>query len=206
MLNIINSDLEIDLREVAIDCTHRVVDTKKNKKKARPIIAKFVRYYHRKEVLCKKKYLKGKGIPITENLTSFKMKKLERSIVFFSILRSMVLSCLEMEIISQAYIMINWRKHYGKRIHSFFCVIRDVICSYSDFCGNFVIFFQSNDKWEYTFNANSFISNFTFYYFLTQSYFFSLQEHITYFFTDSQNNLFSFILIVVRLLKSIYDE
>ena len=56
---------------------------KRIKKKARPIIAKFVRYYHRKEVLSKKKYLKEKGIPITENLTSFKMKKLERSIAFF---------------------------------------------------------------------------------------------------------------------------
>ena len=33
VLNIINSDLEIDLRKVAIDRTHRVVDTKKNKKK-----------------------------------------------------------------------------------------------------------------------------------------------------------------------------
>ena len=33
VLNIINSDLEIDLRKVAIDRTHRVVDTKKNKEK-----------------------------------------------------------------------------------------------------------------------------------------------------------------------------
>ena len=45
VLNIINKDLEIDLTDVAIDCTHRIGDPKKKMKKAHPIIAKFVRYY-----------------------------------------------------------------------------------------------------------------------------------------------------------------
>ena len=48
-------------------------------------------------------------------------------------------------------------------------------------CGNFATcFFLSNDKWEYTFNTNIFISNFTFYYFLTQSYFFLLEQPTYY--------------------------
>ena len=38
-------------------------------------------------------------------------------------------------------------------------------------------FFQSNDKWEYTFNANNFVLDFTFYNFFTQSYCFFLQQH-----------------------------
>ena len=79
VLNIIKNDLEINLMEVAIDRTHRNGDPKKKKKKAQPIIVKFVRYYDRKEVFSKKKYLKGKGISITESLTSFRMKKLEEA-------------------------------------------------------------------------------------------------------------------------------
>ena len=62
VLSIINNDLEIDLTEVAIDRTHRIGDPKKKKKNVRPIIVKSVRYYDRKEVFSKKKYLKGKGI------------------------------------------------------------------------------------------------------------------------------------------------
>ena len=62
VLSIINNDLEIDLTEVANDRTHRIGDPKKKKKKVRPIIVKSVRYYDRKEVFSKKKYLKGKGI------------------------------------------------------------------------------------------------------------------------------------------------
>ena len=79
MLNIINNDLEIDLTEIAIDRTHRTGDPKKKKKNARPIIVKFVRYYDQKQVFSKKKHLKGKGISITESLTSFRMKKLEEA-------------------------------------------------------------------------------------------------------------------------------
>ena len=50
MLNILNNDLEIDLMEVAIDCKHRIGNPKKKRQKARPILAKFIRYYDRKEV------------------------------------------------------------------------------------------------------------------------------------------------------------
>ena len=79
VLDIINNDLGIDLTEVAIDCTHRIGDPKKKRNKVRPIIAKFVRYYNRKDVFSRKKHLKGKGILITESLTSFRMKKLEET-------------------------------------------------------------------------------------------------------------------------------
>ena len=78
-LNIINNDLEIDLTETAIDRTHRIGDPKKKKKKVRPIIVKFVRYYDRKQVFSKKKHLKGKRISFTESLTSFRMKELEKA-------------------------------------------------------------------------------------------------------------------------------
>ena len=54
MLNFINSDLEIDLTEVAIDRTHHMGEKKKKKKKVRPIIVKFVRYYDQKEIFSKK--------------------------------------------------------------------------------------------------------------------------------------------------------
>ena len=77
VLNIINNDLEIDLTEVAIDRRHHIGDPKKKRRKVCPIIAKFVRYYDRKEVFSKKKHLKGKGTSITESLTSSRMKKLK---------------------------------------------------------------------------------------------------------------------------------
>ena len=56
MLNIINNNLEIDLAEVAIDRTHRIGDPKQKREKVRFIIAKFVRYYDRKEVFSKNKH------------------------------------------------------------------------------------------------------------------------------------------------------
>ena len=40
---------------------------------------KFVRYYDQKEGFSKKKHLKGKGISITESLTSFRTNKLEEA-------------------------------------------------------------------------------------------------------------------------------
>ena len=75
---------------------------------------------------------KGKGISITESLTSFRLKKLEETRVKYGLKMSgrlMVVSCLETQMVSQAYIMVNWLKHYGKRIRSLVCVIRAVICS-----------------------------------------------------------------------------
>ena len=133
VLNIINNDLEIDLKEVAIDRTHRIGDPKKKKKKVRPIIVKLVRYYDRKEVFSRKKYLKGKGILITESLTSFRVKKLEEAREKYGFKNVWTIDGFIMfknaQMNRQAYIMVNWLKHYGKRIRSFVCVIRAVICS-----------------------------------------------------------------------------
>ena len=76
VLKFIKNDLEINLTEAAINRTSYWGPKlkKKKKKKVRPIIAKFIRYYDRKEVFSKRKYLKRKDILITEKLTSFKMK------------------------------------------------------------------------------------------------------------------------------------
>ena len=53
--------------------------------------------------------LKGKGILITESLTSFRMKmKYEKSTALTMSGRSIIVSCLKMEMISQVYIMVNW--------------------------------------------------------------------------------------------------
>ena len=49
ILNIMNDYLKIDLKEVAVDCAHRIGDQKKKRKNTRPIIAKFVSYYDRQE-------------------------------------------------------------------------------------------------------------------------------------------------------------
>ena len=56
-----------------------LVTQKRKKKKVRPIIVKFSRYYDRKQVFSKKKHLKGKSISITESLTGFRIKKLEEA-------------------------------------------------------------------------------------------------------------------------------
>ena len=77
VLNVTSNAIETDLTELAIDRTHRIRDPKKKRKKARPIIAKFVRYYEQKKVFSQKKNLKGKSISITESLISFRIFKLE---------------------------------------------------------------------------------------------------------------------------------
>ena len=137
VLNIINNDPEIDLMEIAIDRTNRIGDPKKKKKKVRSLIVKFVRYYDRKQVFSNKKHLKGKGISITERLTSFRMKKLEEAREKSMVLKMsgplMVVSSLKTQMISQACIIINWLKHYAKIICSLVCVIRVVICPWSYF-------------------------------------------------------------------------
>ena len=46
--------LEIDLTEIAIAGTHSTGDPKKKKKKVRPIIVKFGRYYDRKQVFLRR--------------------------------------------------------------------------------------------------------------------------------------------------------
>ena len=109
-----------------------------------------------------------------------------------------------------------------KRNHSFVCVIRAVIYSQGNFFGGkcWSLFCYSNDKQEYGFNTSIFISDLTFYYVSTQRYFFPYNNHETIIvriivpdnnirqslFTDSRNKLFSFILIIIILLTSIYDD
>ena len=83
--------------------------------------------------------------------------------------RLMVASCLTMEMTSQVYIMVNWLRHYGKILHlSFVLFVLLFVLRVIFFWGNFATcFFQSDDKWEYTFNTDIFISDFTYYYFFT---------------------------------------
>ena len=76
VLDVINKDMDIDLPISAIERTHRIGNPKEKKKKSRPIIVKFVRYYDRRNVYGNKKRLKGKGISVTESLTKFRMLKL----------------------------------------------------------------------------------------------------------------------------------
>ena len=76
VLDVINKDMDIDMPISAIERTHRIGTPKQKKKKSRPIIVKFVRYYDRKNVYVNKKRLKGKGISVTESLTKFRMQKL----------------------------------------------------------------------------------------------------------------------------------
>ena len=94
--------------------------------------------------------------------------------------RSMVGSCLKIEMISQAYIMVNWL--YVKIICSFVCVIRAVICSQANFL---LGYFCNLSFFNLMINVNMpliqifFYSDFTFYNVFTQSHFFS-QNNIYY--------------------------
>lgn len=76
------------------------------------------------------------------------------------------------------------------------------------FWSNFAAcFFKSNDEWKFTLSTNIFITNFTFYYLFTRSYFLFFYYNIwNIFFTDPNNKLFSFILIIIILLTSIYND
>ena len=109
-----------------------------------------------------------------------------------------------------------------KRNHFFVCVIRAVIYSQGNFLGSkcWSLFCYSNDKQEYGFNTSIFISDLTFYYVSTQRYPFPYNNHETIIariivpgnnirqslFTDSRNKLFSFTLIIIILLTSIYND
>ena len=62
VLNVVNNDLQIDMAKVTIDRT--ITSVKKTQKKSRLVIAKFIRYYDRKEVFSKKEHFKGKSISL----------------------------------------------------------------------------------------------------------------------------------------------
>ena len=68
----------LNISKTALDRSQRIGNPKINKK-SRPIIAKFVRYYDKRDVFMNKKCLKGKGKSITESLTAFRMQKLKNA-------------------------------------------------------------------------------------------------------------------------------
>ena len=65
VLEVLNNDMGLN-----IDRSHRIGNPK-TKKKSRPIIVKFVRYYDRRDVFMNKKCLNGKGKSITESISAF---------------------------------------------------------------------------------------------------------------------------------------
>ena len=67
-------------------------------------------------------------------------------------------------------------------------------------------FLQSNDKWKYAFNTKTFISDFTFLCFYQKLLFPLTTTYHIHFLKIHTNKLFSFILIIVILFTSIYDE
>ena len=75
---ILNDDMGLNISQTALDRSHRIGNAK-TKKKSRPIIVKFGRYYDRRDVFMNKKCLKGKGKSITESLTAFRMQKLKNA-------------------------------------------------------------------------------------------------------------------------------
>ena len=78
VLEVLNNDMGLNISKTALDRSQRIGNPKINKK-SRPIIAKFVRYYDKRDVFMNKKCLKGKGKSITESLTVFRMQKLKNA-------------------------------------------------------------------------------------------------------------------------------
>ena len=69
----------LNISKTALDHSHRIGNPN-IKKKSRPIIVTFVRYYDRRDVFMNEKCLKGKGKSLTESLTAFRMQKLKNAI------------------------------------------------------------------------------------------------------------------------------
>lgn len=67
-LSVFQDKLKLDIQLSHIDRAHRI-GAKKSDGKCRPVIVKFVSYYHRRLVFSNKKHLKKTGIHITESLT-----------------------------------------------------------------------------------------------------------------------------------------
>ena len=78
VLEVFNDDMGLNISKSALDRSHRIGNPK-TKKKSRPIIVKFVRYYDRRDVFMNKKCLKDKVKSITESLTVFRMQKLKNT-------------------------------------------------------------------------------------------------------------------------------
>ena len=77
-LEVRNDDMGLNILKTALDHSHRIGNLK-TKKKSRPIIVTFVRYYDRRDVFVNKKCLKGKGKSVTKSLTAFRMQKLKNA-------------------------------------------------------------------------------------------------------------------------------
>ena len=78
VLEVLNSDMDLNISKTALDRSRRIGNPK-SKTNSGPIIAKFVRYYGRRDVFMNKKCLKGKDKAITESLTAFRMQKLKNA-------------------------------------------------------------------------------------------------------------------------------
>ena len=78
-IKFINEKMELDVKHIDIDRTHRIGRRDKTKKKVRPIIIKFSRYNIRAQVFGNKKKLKGSGKSITESLTKKRVGQLEEA-------------------------------------------------------------------------------------------------------------------------------
>uniref|UniRef100_A0A8D9E477 Uncharacterized protein n=1 Tax=Cacopsylla melanoneura TaxID=428564 RepID=A0A8D9E477_9HEMI len=88
-LQIFNANMQIAMNGSAIDRAHRIggsrdTTRKKNPKKNRPIIVKFVSYFHRRLVFTQKSRLKASGIYITESLTRENFKVLNEAKQIYS--------------------------------------------------------------------------------------------------------------------------
>ena len=75
-LKIIREEFGETVEKYDLDWTHKIGAFKEDKKKCRPIIAKFSTCNVHDKVFKNKKKLKGKGYSIAESLTAMRMKKL----------------------------------------------------------------------------------------------------------------------------------
>ena len=86
VMNIINTNLDLELSLVDIGRTHRVGRMRKTgKNKIRPLIVRFLSYRQRKKVFDWKKKLKGQKVVITESLTKKRYALLQRCIAVYGL-------------------------------------------------------------------------------------------------------------------------
>ena len=79
-IKVLEEHINQNIKPEDIDRSHRLGDPKKSiKAKPRPTIVKFVGYNTRNTIYRNKKVLKGKGISVTESLTTKKFKMLEKA-------------------------------------------------------------------------------------------------------------------------------
>ena len=74
--NVIKEHLDTELSVKDLDRSHRICKSN-SKSKHRPIIVKFISYNDRREIFNNKKRLEGKGISITDSLTTKRMRQLK---------------------------------------------------------------------------------------------------------------------------------